>query len=188
MENNNIISVRVEVPGLELLARAVMALASQGNGIKEGRPSPIAPTSVSAVSNTGSAPMSASGVVPQVPTAQSLVAQNSMQQIPTQQTPTSTTVPTAPMVPTATTPLAPTAPMPVAPAAQNGTSQIPTTTVPVTHTMDELAVAASQLVNAGKQQRLLEILSGFGASSLMELPQEKYAAFAGCLKAEGVKF
>lgn len=66
--------------------------------------------------------------------------------------------------------------------------QIPTTAVPATHTMDELAVAASQLVNMGKQSRLFEILHGFGVSSLMELPQEKYCAFAGCLKAEGVKF
>ena len=74
---------------------------------------------------------------------------------------------------------------PQAPTAQP--SQVPTTAVPSSYTTDELAVAASQLVNMGKQDRLFEILHGFGVNSLMELPQDKYGAFAGCLKAEGVK-
>lgn len=155
MENNNIISVRVEVPGLELLAQAVMTLASQGGGIK----------------------------VPGNTMASTAPAQSV-------QTAPNATVPTAPMpmIPTAPVSQVSVASQPVATAAQGTGAPIPTTAVPVTHTMDELAVAASQLVNMGKQQRLFEILHGFGVSSLMELPQEKYAAFAGCLKAEGVKF
>ena len=64
---------------------------------------------------------------------------------------------------------------------------IPTTAVPAAYTCDQLAVAVSQLVNAGKQMRLHEILHGFGVNSLMELAQEQYGAFAAALKAEGVK-
>lgn len=156
MENNNIISVRVEVPGLELLAQAVMALASQDGGVK-----------VPGNTMASTAPAQSVPTAPNVPT-----------------------VPMAPMpaVPTAPVSQVPVASQPVATTAQGTGAPIPTTAVPVTHTMDELAVAASQLVNMGKQQRLFEILHGFGVSSLMELPQEKYAAFAGCLKAEGVKF
>lgn len=97
-----------------------------------------------------------------------------------------TMVPTSP-VPTNSVPTAAPA-VSQTPTAQVPTNPVPTTAVPVTHTQDELAIAASQLVNMGKQQRLIEILSGFGVSSLVELPQEKYSAFAGCLKQEGAQF
>lgn len=96
-------------------------------------------------------------------------------------------IPPQAMVPTSPVPTAAPA-VPQTPVAQVPTSPVPTTAVPVTHTQDELAIAASQLVNMGKQQRLIEILSGFGVSSLVELPQEKYSAFAGCLKQEGAQF
>lgn len=97
-----------------------------------------------------------------------------------------------PVIPVETpaTTMVPTTPVPVTPptASTPAANPVPTTAVPVTHTQDELAIAASQLVNMGKQQRLIEILNGFGVSSLVELPQEKYSAFAGCLKQEGVQF
>lgn len=117
--------------------------------------------------------------VPVAPTGNAPAPMGQMPSVAPQQTmvPTSP-VPTTP-APVNTTPTAP-APVPTAP--------IPTTAVPVTHTQDELAIAASQLVNMGKQQRLIEILNGFGVNSLVELPQEKYSAFAGCLKQEGAQF
>lgn len=168
---NNIISIRVEVPGLELLAQAVMTLASQGGGIK------VPENTMASTALAQSVQTAPNATVPTAP-------------MPTVQTTTNATVPMTPMptVPTAPVSQVPVASQPVATTAQGTGAPIPTTAVPVTHTMDELAVAASQLVNMGKQQRLFEILHGFGVSSLMELPQEKYAAFAGCLKAEGVKF
>lgn len=165
MENNNIINVRVEVPGLELLAQAVMALASQSGGIKAPENTMASAVPAQAVQTTPS--------VPTVPTVPAQAVQ---------------TAPSAQALPTAPVPQVPVAAQPTVTPAQNTGAPIPTTAVPVTHTMDELAVAASQLVNMGKQPRLFEILHGFGVNSLMELPQEKYAAFAGCLKAEGVKF
>lgn len=150
----NNINIKVEIPGLEELAKAVMALAG-------GKPGALA--SQTETQNTAAVPVqtqSASTTVPvQNPQPEGKSA------VPTQQT--------ANAVPVQT---------PV-----TGTT-VPTTQVPATHTMDELAVAASQLVNMGKQQRLIEILNGFGVNSLVELPQEKYGAFAGCLKAEGAQF
>lgn len=52
--------------------------------------------------------------------------------------------------------------------------QVPTTAVPQTYTQDQLAVAMTGLMDQGKQQMLMSILQGFGASSLMEIPKERY--------------
>lgn len=184
--NNNILNIKIEIPGLELLAQAVMKLAEQkGAVVKVTDPATTAAPELAApvpVQPAQATPQNMPGVAPVQP-----VPQN---------------IPVAP-VPVAATPAAPQSVVPVAPAqampqsvvpttpqitAPAAPPQIPTTAVPITHTYDELAVAASQLVNMGKQVRLREILSGFGVNSLMELVPEKYAAFAGCLKAEGVKF
>jgi len=52
--------------------------------------------------------------------------------------------------------------------------QVPTTAVPQTYTQDQLAVAMTGLMDQGKQQVLMSILQSFGASSLMEIPRERY--------------
>ncbi len=56
-----------------------------------------------------------------------------------------------------------------------------------TYTMDQLAVAATQLMDAGRQQELLGLLATFGAQSLMQLPKEQYGAFATKLREMGAK-
>ncbi|NRG43269.1 hypothetical protein HRF87_00650 [Bacillus sp. CRN 9] len=53
--------------------------------------------------------------------------------------------------------------------------------------MNQLAVAATQLMDAGKQSELLTLLGSFGAQSLMQLPQEQYGAFATKLRELGAK-
>ena len=61
-------------------------------------------------------------------------------------------------------------------------------TVPTTapgYTMDQLAVAATQLMDAGRQQELLALLASFGAPSLMALPKEQYGNFATQLRGLG---
>lgn len=167
MENNTL-NIKIEVPGMGLLTQAIKELAGAMQSCKNveittevqnGMPAQIPPATVPLTQLTQPT------VTPQAQQATTPVQQP---QIPV--TPMQSTTPTQ----QAATPVQ--------------RPQIPTTAVPPTHTMDELAVAASQLVNMGKQSRLFEILHGFGVSSLMELPQEKYCAFAGCLKAEGVKF
>ncbi|KEF40449.1 hypothetical protein M670_00475 [Schinkia azotoformans MEV2011] len=55
------------------------------------------------------------------------------------------------------------------------------------YTMDQLAVAATQLMDAGRQQDLLGLLATFGAQSLMQLPKDQYGAFATKLREMGAK-
>lgn len=93
---------------------------------------------------------------------------------------TTTTVPSTPPVqniqPVPTTQATPTAP-PVNPA--------PTATVTPTYTMEQLAVAATGLIDAGKMQDVQNTLASLGAQTLMDLPQEKYGEFASAIKAIG---
>lgn len=93
---------------------------------------------------------------------------------------TTTTVPSAPSVqnvqPVPTTQATPTAP-PVNP--------VPTATATPTYTMEQLAVAATGLIDAGKMQDVQNTLAYLGAQTLMDLPQEKYGEFASAIKAIG---
>ncbi|WP_330948874.1 hypothetical protein [Virgibacillus sp. MG-45] len=56
-----------------------------------------------------------------------------------------------------------------------------------TYTMDQLAVAATQLMDAGKQQDLMSLLGQFNVQALTALPQEQYGAFATKLREMGAK-
>ena len=95
-------------------------------------------------------------------------------------TATTTTVPSTPPVqdvqPVPTTQTAPTAP-PVNP--------VPTATATPTYTMEQLAVAATGLIDAGKMQDVQNTLASLGAQTLMDLPPEKYGEFASAIKAIG---
>lgn len=64
---------------------------------------------------------------------------------------------------------------PTAPVAQNTTSTVnpvPTATATPTYTMEQLAVAATGLIDAGKMQDVQNTLASLGAQTLMDLPQE----------------
>lgn len=83
------------------------------------------------------------------------------------------------------------APVPTAPPVQQ---QVPVQQAPQpvptsapTYDMNQLAVAATQLMDAGKQSELLQLLSAFGVQALMQLPQEQYGAFATKLRELGAK-
>jgi hypothetical protein len=64
-------------------------------------------------------------------------------------------------------------------------TQVPTTTQ--TYTLDQLAVAATQLVDAGRREELVGLLASFGVQALTALPKEQYGAFATQLRAMGAK-
>lgn len=67
---------------------------------------------------------------------------------------------------------------------------VPTSTVPTstqTYTMEQLAVAATQLVDAGRRSELVNLLQTFGVQALTALPKEQYGAFATQLRALGAK-
>lgn len=107
--------------------------------------------------------------------------------VPTSYTQGSTPIPTSPpaVVPTAapatqTVPTAPAAPVqPPAPAAVPTAAQ--------TYTLDQLAVAATQLVDAGRREELVQLLQQFGVQALTALPKEQYGAFATALRQMGAK-
>lgn len=85
--------------------------------------------------------------------------------------------------PVATPPAAvPVAPAPPAPA--------PVPTVPTTaqtYTQDQLALAASGLMDAGKLAELQQLLASFNVASLVQLPKEQYGVFATKLREMGAK-
>lgn len=185
MNNTTPLTVRIEIPGLEMLAQALLKLADSGiMSAVQGIVEETVPAQETVQPQQTPVQMTSQPVTPvqQIP-------QSAPQQVtpvpPVPQPAAQPTIPVQP-VPMAAVPVQ-AQPVPVANAPVQQPQVIPTTEVPVTRTYDELAVAASQLVNMGKQQRLFEILAGFGVQSLMELPKEKYAAFAGCLQSEGVK-
>ena len=101
-----------------------------------------------------------------------------------------TVVPTETVAPAATTvpSTPPVQPVPTAPVAQNAASAVnpvPTATATPTYTMEQLAVAATGLIDAGKMQDVQNTLASLGAQTLMDLPQEKYGEFASAIKAIG---
>lgn len=101
-----------------------------------------------------------------------------------------TVVPTETVAPAATTvpSTPPVHPVPAAPVAQNAASAVnpvPTATATPTYSMEQLAVAATGLIDAGKMQDVQNTLASLGAQTLMDLPQEKYGEFASAIKAIG---
>lgn len=97
-------------------------------------------------------------------------------------------VPTAAPVtyaPPAAIPTAPVTPPPAAPQ-QPAPGAVPTA-APETYTIDQLAVAATQLMDNGKQQELVNLLSHFGVQALTALPKEQFGEFATRLRMLGAR-
>jgi len=57
----------------------------------------------------------------------------------------------------------------------------------VAYTQDQLSVAATQLMDAGRQPELIQLLQQFGVPALTLLPKEHYGEFATRLRALGAK-
>ncbi len=65
------------------------------------------------------------------------------------------------------------------------TPTVPTATT--AYTLEQLAVAATQLVDAGRRSELVQLLSTYGVAALTALPKEHYGAFATALRGMGAK-
>lgn len=91
--------------------------------------------------------------------------------------------PTVPPVPTPQ-PVAPTVPTQQAPQAP---VQAPVQTQIPTYTQQDLALAATQLMDSGKQQDVLNLIASFGVQALTQLPQEQFGNFATALRTLGAK-
>lgn len=89
-------------------------------------------------------------------------------------------------VQTAPTP-APVAAPPVTPMP---TAAAPAPAVPVTaptYTLDQIAKAGANLVNAGKMEQLLALLTKYGVQAVTQLTPDQYGAFATELRALGAQ-
>ncbi|KUF29966.1 hypothetical protein [Lysinibacillus sp. F5] len=71
------------------------------------------------------------------------------------------------------------------PPVQQPMPQQPVPTTQTAYSMDQLAVAATQLMDAGKRDQLMQLLASFGVQALTALPQEQYGAFATKLRELG---
>ena len=97
---------------------------------------------------------------------------------PVQTAPTPAPAPT----PTPTPAAPPVTPMPTAAA--------PTSAVPVTaptYTLDQIAKAGANLVDAGKMEQLLALLTEYGVQAVTQLTPDQYGAFATELRALGAQ-
>lgn len=94
------------------------------------------------------------------------------------------TTPTTPIQTPATPPMnnANAAPQQTAPL----NTQAPVAAAPA-YQIDDLARAAAQLMDAGKQQDLLALLGQFNVQTLGQLPPEQFGAFATALRQMGAK-
>lgn len=63
----------------------------------------------------------------------------------------------------------------------------PLPTATIEYTVEQLAVAATQLTDAGQRDGIIVLLNKYGARSLMELKKEQYGAFATDLRGMGAK-
>ena len=85
---------------------------------------------------------------------------------------------------------APPAPIPTQQVAAPAPAPImqPPVAVPTavpTYTLDQLAVAATPLMDAGRRNEIVSLLSQFGVAALTQLPQEAYGSFATALRGMG---
>lgn len=81
---------------------------------------------------------------------------------------------------------APIVPAPTAPAANPAPVAAPTAPARE-YTLDDLAVAAQGLMDAGKIQELTNLLGQFNIQSMQQLPKESYGMFATALRGMGAK-
>lgn len=90
-------------------------------------------------------------------------------------------------VQTAPTPAPAPTPTPVTPMP---TAAAPTSAVPVTaptYTLDQIAKAGANLVDAGKMEQLLALLTKYGVQAVTQLTPDQYGAFATELRALGAQ-
>ncbi len=171
--SNMAMTIKVEAPDLvAALMRLAAAVNPDPNILTPDEPRPQMPAPAPA------API-APPAAPQPPVA---VPQGNV--TPPVTAPVPPAAPLAPTVPPAPAaapvpPAAPPAPAPAAPA-------VPVTAAP-TYTLDQIAKAGASLVDAGRMEPLLALLSRYGVQAVTQLAPEHYGAFATELRALGAQ-
>ena len=76
--------------------------------------------------------------------------------------------------------------VPAMPATPATPAPIPTAAAP-TYTVEELQTACAPLMDANRMADLQQVLTKFGATSLLDVPKEQYGALAADLRALGAR-
>ena len=97
-----------------------------------------------------------------------------------------TPAPVAPAAPPVTAPVAPVQTVPTAPPVSNALAPAVPVTAP-TYTLDQIAKAGANLVDAGKMEQLLGLLTKYGVQAVTQLVPDQYGAFATELRALGAQ-
>ena len=71
-------------------------------------------------------------------------------------------------------------------AAAAAAAVVPVAATP-TYTLEQLSLAARQLVDVGGMPAVQELVAQFGVQSIAQLPQDKYGEFATALRGRGAK-
>ena len=91
----------------------------------------------------------------------------------------------APVTPAPAAPVKPPAPAP-APAPQTAAPVMPVAGAP-TYTLDQISKAGAALVDAGKMEPLLALLTKYGVQAITQLQPAQYGVFATELRALGAQ-
>lgn len=151
--------ITVNIPGLERLAEAVLALAGSRTEASPGG------TSAATPAFTAPVPVQAAAV-------------------PVTGVPVSRPAAAVPMPQTAPQPIS-SIPQQTVPVQQPAPTAVPTSTA--SYTMDDLARAGTSLMDVGRQADLQQLLARFGVEALPGLPPAQYGAFATALREMGAQ-
>ncbi|WP_333813729.1 hypothetical protein [Muricomes intestini] len=86
-----------------------------------------------------------------------------------------------------TMPQAPTIPQQQTAPAQPQQAATPVQTTAPAYQLEDLSMAAMQLMDKGMQDQLQQLLAGYGVESLPSLPAEQYGNFATALRGMGAQ-
>lgn len=165
--SNVSMTIKVEAPDLvDALMRLAAAVNPDPNILTPDEPRPQMPAPAPQPPMAVPQGDVAAPMVAPVPTAAPLA-------------PTMPPAPAAAPVPPVAAPVAPPAPAPAAPSVPVGGAP--------TYTLDQIAKAGASLVDAGKMEPLLALLSRYGVQAVTQLAPEHYGAFATELRALGAQ-
>lgn len=165
------INVTVEFPAMELLADALNRFADV---LTNGASEHLAGEMVAAIEKSMPEPQTAPA--PATPATPAPVA-------PVNPTPAPAATQTA-SVSTATAPVTP-----AVPVQANLAPVTPAPTAPVsapTYTRDQLSKAIVDYLMPDRVQEAIDLMAKFGATSILDLPEERFGEFATALRAKGV--
>lgn len=171
----NALTVTIQAPELS------QALLSLATAISTQSPaSPTLPAGLSPVVQTATAPSAPTG-----PASPSNFAPPpaAPPQYPPQAAPPAAGMPPAAQYP----PPAQYPPQQYPPQAAPPAGGMPPAAPAPTYTLDQLSVAATPLLDNGRQHELSALLQSFGVVSLTTLPPEQYGAFALALRSMGAQ-